>query len=163
MTVKNQFVLKQLALRLDELSKYVRNIGESDSSAEAPGLLELARDELSARRDREKALPADLFAEPAWDLLVDLFIHHLQGKRVSTTSACLAASCPTTTALRYIDVLLERGLVVRHPSKADGRIKFVELSASGVRQLTEHFERRRKSARLSAFPRLGQSSRKRAS
>ncbi len=77
------------------------------------------------RRKRELIFGAafgdGLFADPAWDLLLDLYIHNARRRRISVSSACLAAAVPTTTALRYITDMLKRGLIERVPHPADGR------------------------------------------
>ncbi len=87
-----------------------------------------ARTHLDARRARARFLPVDLFGEPAWDLLLDLFIAGEEGKPISITSACIASGVPSTTALRWIGVLDERGLISRDPDPEDGRRIYVSLT-----------------------------------
>ncbi len=76
-------------------------------------------------------LPKSLFGEPAWDMLLDLFMHDNGGKRISTQSLCIASNAPPTTALRNIDLLLQEGLVKRIKSEADKRVVFIELTPEG--------------------------------
>jgi DNA-binding transcriptional ArsR family regulator len=83
---------------------------------------------LRARRLREGLFPPGLFADPAWDLLLDLFACKLEDKRVCVSSACSAAGVPQTTALRWIDRLEECGLVKRLPDRDDSRRIYVELT-----------------------------------
>jgi hypothetical protein len=83
---------------------------------------------LRARRLREQYLPADLFADPAWDMILDLMAARLAGQRVSVSSLCIAASVPPTTALRWIRQLTERGVFSRIDDPADGRRVFIELT-----------------------------------
>lgn len=52
----------------------------------------------------------------------------LEGRRVSKSSACIAAAVPGTTALRWIETLRERGLIVRASDPTDHRRVFVELA-----------------------------------
>ncbi|MBY8820830.1 MarR family transcriptional regulator [Sphingomonas colocasiae] len=87
-----------------------------------------AREHLNARRARARFLPVDLFGEPAWDLLLDLFIAGEENKSVSITSACIASGAPPTTALRWIGVLDERGLIAKMPDSEDGRRIYVSLT-----------------------------------
>jgi DNA-binding MarR family transcriptional regulator len=70
----------------------------------------------------------NLFGEPAWDILLDLFIAREAGRRVSVSSACIAADVPPTTALRWLSVLEQRGLVKRRADPSDGRRIHIELS-----------------------------------
>ncbi len=83
---------------------------------------------LRARRLREQFLPADLFADPAWDMILDLMAARLAGQRVSVSSLCIAAAVPPTTALRWIRQLTERGVFSRIDDPADGRRVFIELT-----------------------------------
>ena len=49
-----------------------------------------------------------------------------------TTSACIGANVPPTTALRWLRILEARGLVEREEDNRDGRRTFVRLSARGL-------------------------------
>ena len=82
-----------------------------------------------------------LFGEPAWDLMLDLFIAAKERKRVPVTSACIGAAVPTTTALRWLAVLEERGLVVREADPCDARRVFVRLSAEAYGKMVAFFVR----------------------
>lgn len=75
-------------------------------------------------RDRQlrfKYLPSVPFAEPAWDLLLDLYFRTCRKERVSISDACVASGVPAATALRWIDVLIACDLVVREADAADRR------------------------------------------
>lgn len=84
------------------------------------------------RKIREKYLPGELFGDPAWNMLLDLFVQFAGGAKVSITSLCIAAYCPGTTALRYIKQLEEAGLVEREASPSDARVKLLTLTKKGV-------------------------------
>jgi len=94
---------------------------------------------IQIRRQRKKYLPADLFADPAWDMLLDLLHSELIYKRVSVSSLSLAANVPATTALRWIKLLVEQRLIVRQPDPADGRRVFVELNPDVSKSLRQYF------------------------
>lgn len=89
-----------------------------------------------ARRLREKYLPGDLFGEPAWDILLDLYVSAAMNRTTSVSSVCLAAHVPQTTALRWITMLERRGLVVRSGDPTDNRRKLLQLSVSGYDLMT---------------------------
>lgn len=82
---------------------------------------------LRARRKRRDLLGADIFADPAWDILLDLYVSQLRGRRVSVSSACIAGNVPATTALRYIKMLCDEGLIERVPDADDNRRIWVQL------------------------------------
>ena len=61
------------------------------------------------RRRREQLFGDEVFADPVWDILLDLYASHYEGKNVAVTSLCIAAAVPPTTALRWIKVMTEKG------------------------------------------------------
>jgi DNA-binding MarR family transcriptional regulator len=97
-----------------------------------PGLATLARKIYQLRRTREKMSPVPgLFQDPAWDILLDLYLAKAQGKCISVKSASLACPVPATTALRWLWALEKANLVDRVPDKLDKRRSYVNLSAKG--------------------------------
>jgi hypothetical protein len=94
-------------------------------------LADVVRGIYRSRRNRAKHLPDELFGEPAWDMLLDLFVNKVSGRRISVTSICQAAGVPPTTALRWLDILQRQGLAERFPSLLDRRTSEIRLSKSG--------------------------------
>ena len=92
------------------------------------------------RRRRERIFSLDLFGEPAWDILLDLFSAHLQNKRVSVTSVCIAANVAPTTALRWITELQENKLIERFDSETDRRVKWIRLTDSASKMMFDYFK-----------------------
>jgi DNA-binding MarR family transcriptional regulator len=99
----------------------------------------LLRRVISQRQLRAQVFPAELFSDPAWDILLDLAAAHAEHKRVSVTSLCIASGVPSTTALRWIKVLIEAGLLVRIEDTADKRRAFIALSDRGARLMARYF------------------------
>jgi DNA-binding MarR family transcriptional regulator len=95
------------------------------SSSESAALI---RDLIRQRRLRADFFPSDLFADPAWDILLDLAAARHEGTKVSVSSLCIAANVPTTTALRWIKALGDAGLLERQPDPGDGRRSFIALT-----------------------------------
>lgn len=91
----------------------------------------------AARRDY---IDGDLLGEPAWDMLLDLFMQFAGGASVSTTSLCIASRVPNTTALRYVALLEDKGYVARKPSEVDGRVMLVSLTDTGVLAVGRYLE-----------------------
>ncbi|SMP58072.1 hypothetical protein SAMN06296065_102412 [Novosphingobium panipatense] len=105
-----------------------------------PIWVELARQNYDDRRRRTKIFRSEeLFGEPAWDILLDLFIAAKERRRVSVTSACIGSAVPSTTALRWITILEKQGLLVREADPADARRVYVKLSARGYAAMLEYF------------------------
>ncbi len=110
----------------------------SDPESLRRNLLDRAAQDYGNRRARRRFFPAELFGEPAWDLLLDLFQARLEGKRISVTSACIGADVPLTTALRWIGVLEAEGLVERSRNLNDHRSTWVALTDRATRAMTEY-------------------------
>lgn len=110
------------------------------ASQDHPIWVELARQTYEDRRRRIKIFRSDdLFGEPAWDILLDLFIAAKERRRVSVTSACIGSAVPSTTALRWIALLEKQGLLVREADPGDARRVYVKLSARGYDAMLEYF------------------------
>jgi len=114
-------------------------MGSSASKDAAPVTAGQVRDMLRARRMRADFLPGDLFADPAWDMLLDLLAARLEQERVSVSSLCIASAVPPTTALRWIRTLTDRALVVRRADPMDGRRIFIALADETAEQLMRWF------------------------
>ena len=95
---------------------------------------------LRQRRMREQYFPADLFADPAWDMLLDLYAARLERQPVSVSSLCIAAAVPATTALRWIKTMTDAGLFVREADPLDGRRIFIALSEGAFDAMARYFE-----------------------
>jgi DNA-binding MarR family transcriptional regulator len=99
-----------------------------------------------SRRDRERLFDNNIFADPAWDLLLDLFVRSERREQVSISSACHAASVPEATALRYLKVLTEKNYVERvsHPNdKRSTTLKMTVFGRSLMIEWLEHFRSHR--------------------
>jgi DNA-binding MarR family transcriptional regulator len=94
---------------------------------------------IRTRRLRERFFRPDLFADPAWDILLDLFYSELAQYRVAVSSACAAAAVPATTGLRWIKTLVDEGMVIRRADPHDGRRIFLELSPGASEAMRRFF------------------------
>ena len=103
--------------------------------------LALARQTYALRRKRAAIFGnPELFGEPAWDILLDLYIAHAEGKPVSVSSACIGSAAPPTTGLRWLGVLAEEGLVLRENDSEDHRRVLVRLTRTGVTAMEQFFD-----------------------
>ena len=103
---------------------------------------EAARDIYAARRRRTVIFGnPELFGEPAWDILLDLYIAYAEGKQVSVSSACIGSAAPPTTGLRWLGVLAEQGLILREHDPEDQRRVLVRLTERGLCAMDEYFSK----------------------
>jgi DNA-binding MarR family transcriptional regulator len=93
---------------------------------------ERVRQMIMERASRSTFFSGSLFAEPAWDMLLDLYCAHLAQQRACVTSVCAASSVPISTAIRWLRALESHGLVSRSQDPLDSRRFFVSLTPEGI-------------------------------
>lgn len=99
-----------------------------------------ARSVLRNRDRRAKFLNSQLFADPAWDMLLELYCAELDQRRMSVTRLCIASRVPATTGLRWLATLDKEGLITRRSDPLDQRRVFVALSDCGRSAMRHYFE-----------------------
>jgi hypothetical protein len=114
----------RIADQLARLAEAQRDVPPSVRPVDAV----LIRRMLRLRRDRDRYFPGEIFADPAWDMLLDLTAAQLEGRLVPVSSLCIAAAVPTTTALRWVRSLTEAGLMERQMDPTDARRSHIRLS-----------------------------------
>lgn len=91
------------------------------------------------RQLRARFFDGGLFADPAWDILLDLAAARAEHKRVPVTSLCIAAGVPPTTALRWIGQMTAMGLLQRVEDDSDRRRAFIALSDRAADAMARYF------------------------
>ena len=99
----------------------------------------LVRRIIGQRQDRARFFGGDLFADPAWDILLDLTAAQAEHARVSVTSLCIASGVPPTTALRWIGHMIEAGLLARVQDETDRRRVFIVLTDGAAKAMARYF------------------------
>jgi DNA-binding MarR family transcriptional regulator len=127
--------LDNLAIDLKRTADTVREARKAEPSPGQPITAGWVRAIIRARGLRSEYLGAGIFADPAWDILLDLYASRLEGERVSVSSLCTAAAVPATTALRWIKVLEDRGIVWRDSDPGDGRRIYIVLADGAARNM----------------------------
>lgn len=99
----------------------------------------LVRKIIRQRQLRARFLEGDLFADPAWDMLLDLTAARVEHVRVSVTSLCIASGVPPTTALRWIGQMTDAGLLQRVDDETDRRRAFITLTDKAADAMARYF------------------------
>jgi len=108
--------------------------------AEVPPVsADTVRSVIRARRLRSRFFEEELFADPAWDMLLDLLQAEIAQLRVPVSCLCIAAAVPATTALRWLKTMTDKGIFLRRADPHDGRRVFVELSPSASEGMRRYF------------------------
>ena len=94
---------------------------------------------LAFRRERSKLLPRDIFAEPAWDLLLDLFVADAAGKRITAREVGAKSAVQPSVMSRWVRYLLQVGLVIG--TSSSGLDDELTLSAKGFAAIEQMMQR----------------------
>ena len=144
-------VLQQLSDEVARIASVLATLADDQEGGDAAGAADgdsgkdattvdarMVRSIIRARRLRDRYFKGGLFADPAWDMLLDLMAARLENNRVAVSSLCIAAAVPPTTALRWIKSLTDQGLFVRCADPQDGRRVYIELSDDAARALAAY-------------------------
>ncbi|MFM9936040.1 MAG: MarR family transcriptional regulator [Novosphingobium sp.] len=99
----------------------------------------LVRRIIRQRQLRARFFEGDLFADPAWDMLLDLTAARAEHVRVSVTSLCIASGVPPTTALRWIGQMTDASLLQRVDDETDRRRAFITLTDKAADAMARYF------------------------
>ena len=151
---------RRLALLIEEVGRISRTLAklagdeplqaqtgaepERPASDAQPSDIAVVRAILRLRRLRDQFLEPALFADPAWDMLLDLMAAQLERRRVAVSSLCIAAAVPPTTALRWIATMTDQGLFARRPDPDDGRRIFIALSDAAAAAMRNYIQAARR-------------------
>ena len=102
-------------------------------------LIARAREEFGNRRRRTSIFERSMFGEPAWDMLLALYILDVSGQRQTTGALMQFSGAPITTARRWLDYLVGNELVLRSPHPTDQRVMFVNLTEKGRNALDLYY------------------------
>lgn len=96
---------------------------------------------LIVRRARRRLFGEDLFTDPAWDILLELFVAHLAEREVALAELARAIDVPLSTTSRWLTALREKGLVISDDSagRARSRAKLTHEGAEKLRSLGDRW------------------------
>lgn len=104
--------------------------------------LELTEDHvlsiLMVRRGREEVFGEGLFADPAWDVLLELFAAHLGKRTMSVAALAGSIGLPATTVARWVTALAEAGFA-EHAGPGGEWVKLTQSGAAGMQRLAGHW------------------------
>jgi DNA-binding MarR family transcriptional regulator len=92
----------------------------------------------AARHARAELFGLDL-AHPGWSLLLALFAAHLARRPARLARLTEEAQVPGTTALRWLDLFVERGLVRREAEREGQGAVLLSLTGRGAETMEDWF------------------------
>jgi hypothetical protein len=102
------------AERVDAIDLQMRKLIEDAERAVAmhhADLTDFARQILAGRKQRERFFDPVLFSNPAWDLLLHLYVATAEGGGMSVPDYCANSSTPTGVVLRWLDYFRQEDMV----------------------------------------------------
>lgn len=123
----------------DQLSDLKQAASPRETESDPERLIAFARNTIRARRIRKGLLPGDMFGEPAWDMLLTLYVGSRSGARQTVSNLSRSSGSSPTTALRWIDYLEGQAFVARRASPTDRRITYVDLTDAGRNAVEDYF------------------------
>ena len=101
---------------------------DKEPSLDVANTVGVLRRIIRERRVRERFFKEARFGEPAWDIILDLTLAWFEGKTVAVSSLCIASGVPMSTAMRWINEMIEVGLIDRWIDPTDGRRNLMQVS-----------------------------------
>lgn len=112
-----------------------------ERKARVETVLETARRAYEERKSRSELIGSkEIFGEPAWDLLLDLFIHQSNDENVTVKAASLHPDTPASTTIRWLRVLEHNGLLETHIDPANSEQHLVHLTPTGYEGMMRYLE-----------------------
>jgi DNA-binding MarR family transcriptional regulator len=102
--------------------------GEVEEQRRDMNLVQLAETIIEARRRRAEIFNPAMFGEPAWELLLTLFVMDREGPRLTIGRLAQLAGTKLTTALRWLEYLEDQAFVQREQHPNDARTAFIQLT-----------------------------------
>lgn len=130
-------ILKLLAEPVDPVSVALE--GVSRFHGERGKLIRIARAAFADRQRRPGIFGDFMFGEPAWDMLLILYITESSDARTTISNLASHSGAPSSTAQRWIELLIDKGLAIRHAHPTDRRTFFIRLSDKGRAAMDLYF------------------------
>lgn len=109
--------------------------GERDRLTEECRMRRVAESLLRQRQQRSDYVSSTLFAEPGWDMLLELYVIENSGSSTAASALMPHSEIPKSTKARWLDHLEQLRLVRRRAHPHEPETEFVELTDEGTRQL----------------------------
>ena len=147
MTTTGKVPLADFATRLDEIATELRDRSPllDASYHEPPSILpregpldRIAQVVLEQLHMRKRFLPPSLFHEPAWEILLALFVSERDKQTLNVKQLVSLIDAPPTTSQRWIDQLVHMKLLQRKVDVNDRRRLEISLSETGFQSVERY-------------------------
>lgn len=132
---------RRLRIRLREVLQVLDRMIHDEGPTHGSRADDRVRRLIRVRRMRDTLLGAQLFSDPAWDILLELYAVELSEQRLHGSALCLRTQNPSSTTMRWINALEARGLVSRKADPLDSRRAFISLTPEAVEAMGTIFKK----------------------
>lgn len=102
----------------------------------APPPVDITEDHIQAlligRRGREALFGTELFSDPAWDILLEVYAGQLGGRTIDPADLAKTTTIPLSVINRWLTALSSRGLVT---IDREGGLPLLKLTADGAAKM----------------------------
>lgn len=138
LTTQLSAIAVEFGNRADQLSSETQSVAVT---GEVRDPCQMAKQLLAQRLARFDHFPAELFHEPAWDMLLALFVANEERRTMSVKTLVGSANAPVTTSQRWIDHLHKLKLIDRVIDPIDRRRMEISLSDTGQTAVIQYLRR----------------------
>lgn len=142
---RDQKKLVELSVELEDLAGRLSALAREDMPRSPPLTPALVRLVFALRLMGSDHFPPGL-GEPARNMLLALYAAQLDHQRLTPTRLASSAAVPLATAVRWLDIMAERGLIRRRGDPNDRRLVRLALTPKAVAGIEAYlsaiFERR---------------------
>lgn len=87
---------------------------------------------INARKHRKTFAFSFMLSDPAWDILLELFLNWSEGKPMRFKDVTLSTGLSAGTAQRYLQTMAENDLLTRTRHATDARVTFFDITKKGL-------------------------------
>ncbi|WP_260596747.1 winged helix DNA-binding protein [Sphingomonas endolithica] len=136
LTAKLGAIANEYKTRADDMLASTK--ARAAANGQQVDLVARARAMMADRKARRRYFPTELFHEPAWEMLVALYIIHDTEHTLNVKQLVSCSDAPATTSQRWIEHLHRSGLIDRVTDPMDRRRIDVSLSERGHEAMTRY-------------------------
>ncbi len=115
---------------IDVLVRIPRTMVQRSLSAPSPSRLGVAKALLASRRRRPFIFDGLEFAEPVWEIILEVYIASAEGRSFKVVKLCNASGGSVTSALRIIGELQSKDYLARVSDARDARSSVIIMLPS---------------------------------
>jgi hypothetical protein len=126
---------------IDRIALVARRLiedAERGAATHDADLAEFARQTLTGRRERDRYFDPMVFSNPAWDMLLAMYVASAEGRALGVLDCCAAAPVAQGVALRWLAYLKQEEMVIETRDSVQSRQTRIRLSDQMQRTISAY-------------------------